>query len=173
MLRRVFIQVGMIAGLGFGAAVQADNLGAQQTSLVKDVVLSVYVAEDGQERNLANLTLDDLKAMPQTSFMTETVWTDGKQEFAGVSLADLAKQLGFSSGMFEAWAINDYLAEIPLSDAQPDGPIIAYLRNGAPMSVRDKGPLWVIYPYDSDIAYQREEIYVRSVWQLNRLIHYP
>jgi hypothetical protein len=36
------------------------------------------------------------------------------------------------------------------------------------MSVRDKGPLWVIYPYDSD-DYRSEVIYSRSIWQLDRL----
>jgi hypothetical protein len=37
------------------------------------------------------------------------------------------------------------------------------------MSLREKGPLWVIYPYDSDPAYRTEETYSRSIWQLNRL----
>lgn len=37
------------------------------------------------------------------------------------------------------------------------------------MSVRDKGPLWVIYPYDSDPALQSEVTYARSIWQLVRI----
>jgi hypothetical protein len=41
--------------------------------------------------------------------------------------------------------------------------------DGNAMSVRDKGPLWVIYPYDSDAAYRTEVIYSRSIWQLDRL----
>jgi hypothetical protein len=34
------------------------------------------------------------------------------------------------------------------------------------MSVRDKGPLWVIYPYDAVPEYKSERIYARSIWQL-------
>jgi len=37
------------------------------------------------------------------------------------------------------------------------------------MSVREKGPLWVIYPYDSDAKFRTEVIYSRSIWQLDRL----
>jgi hypothetical protein len=38
-----------------------------------------------------------------------------------------------------------------------------------PMSVRDKGPLWVVYPFDDVPAYQSETIYSRSIWQLDRI----
>jgi hypothetical protein len=37
------------------------------------------------------------------------------------------------------------------------------------MSVRDKGPLWLIYPYDSKAEYQSETIYSRSIWQLVKI----
>jgi hypothetical protein len=38
-----------------------------------------------------------------------------------------------------------------------------------PMSVREKGPLWVIYPFDDVPEYQNETIYSRSIWQLDRI----
>ena len=40
---------------------------------------------------------------------------------------------------------------------------------GAPMSVRDKGPLWIVYPYDQNTDYQSEVVFSRSIWQLNRI----
>ena len=43
------------------------------------------------------------------------------------------------------------------------------LRNGGRMSVRDKGPLWIVYPFDSSEEYQAELIYSRSIWQLVRI----
>ena len=77
--------------------------------------------------------------------------------------------LDVSEGMIEATAINDYAVEIPMEDAVSDGPIIAYANNDKEMSRRGKGPLWIVYPYDSDVKYQTETIYSRSIWQLNRL----
>ena len=47
--------------------------------------------------------------------------------------------------------------------------LLAFERNGKPMSVREKGPLWIVYPYDSDAKFQSEVYYSRSIWQLDRL----
>ena len=68
-----------------------------------------------------------------------------------------------------AVAINDYSVDIPVSDAEEGGPIIAYAMDGQPMSRRDKGPLWVIYPYSSSSKFRSEVIYSRSIWQLDRI----
>jgi hypothetical protein len=81
----------------------------------------------------------------------------------------LALEMGVNDGRLLATAINDYTVEIPLSDAVEGGPIIAYLMDGEEMSIRDKGPLWVIYPYDSDADFRSEVVYSRSIWQLDRL----
>jgi hypothetical protein len=37
------------------------------------------------------------------------------------------------------------------------------------MSLRDKGPLWIIYPYDSKSDFRTEVVYSRSIWQRDRL----
>lgn len=110
-----------------------------------------------------------LQAMPSVTIQTNTIWTSGEQSFTGVPLFDLLQGLGVDHGTLRAYAINDYGIEIPVSDAVPDGPILAYLNNGKPMSVREKGPLWIIYPYDTNPDYQSETIYSRSIWQLNRI----
>lgn len=112
---------------------------------------------------------DTLMALPATTIETSTIWTDGVHQFTGVSLSDLADVLGTPEGRLLATAINDYTVEIPMTDAVEGGPIVAYLMDGAQMSVRDKGPLWIIYPYDSESDYRSEVIYSRSIWQLDRL----
>jgi len=71
--------------------------------------------------------------------------------------------------MMFASAINDYTIEFPVEDALLEGPMIAYLLDGAPMSVRDKGPLWIVYPYDLNPDFQNEDAYARSIWQLDRI----
>tara|TARA_R110002124_G_scaffold154005_7_gene321030 strand:+ start:761 stop:1237 length:477 start_codon:yes stop_codon:yes gene_type:complete len=130
----------------------------------QDVLLDVKVGETHHE-----FSLEELQALPTTSFETTTIWTEGSQTFEGVSLAALLDHLEVTEGMIEATAINDYSVAIPMSDATDDGPIIAYLNNDAPMSRRGKGPLWIVYPYDSNLKYQTETVYSRSIWQLDRL----
>ena len=100
---------------------------------------------------------------------TSTIWTEGVNTFEGVPLKSLVDLAGAESGQLLASAINDYTIEIPVSDAVEGGPIVAFLFNGDRMSVRDKGPLWIIYPYDHSADYRSEVTYSRSIWQLDRI----
>lgn len=117
--------------------------------------------------------LEALKALESASFTTSTIWTDGPHEYTGVPLLDLLDNAGISEGSVQATAINDYGVEIPLAEITEDYPIVAYHQDGEPMSVRDKGPLWIIYPFDSDARLRAEVIYSRSIWQLNRIAPAP
>jgi hypothetical protein len=123
-------------------------------------------ANVGQE---AHFDLALLEQLGPVTIQTTTIWTEGVQTFTGVPLAAVLAAVEAQGSMIDAWAVNDYWAEIPVAEAQEDGPIIAFAQNGVRMTTRDKGPLWIIYPYDADDAYQSEEIYARSVWQLLRL----
>ena len=113
--------------------------------------------------------MEALEALGAVTITTETIWTEGAQTFTGVPLAVFTADLALEDGVLLASAINDYTVKIPVSDAVEGGPIIAYLNNSEQMSVRDKGPLWIVYPYDSNPDYQAEQIYSRSIWQLDRI----
>ena len=130
-----------------------------------DTVLLTVTGPDG----MREYTRADFEALGLESFSTTTIWSEGAEEFTGVSLSILLDSLDVQSGALSAKAINDYAVEIPVSDAVEGGPIIAFLRNGEEMSVRDKGPLWLIYPFDDNPDYQSEVIYSRSIWQLDRI----
>ncbi len=137
------------------------------------VVLTVKGMTNTNTPIRATYTLAALQAMPKSSISTTTSWTDGLQLFEGVSLKTLLEAHGVTTGTIVATAINEYSTEIPVSDAVIDGPIIAYSLNGAPMTVREKGPLWIVYPYDQHPNYQTEVVYARSIWQLDRIIIAP
>lgn len=113
--------------------------------------------------------LPRLKALGETGFSTSTVWTDGMHEFKGISLKAMVDYLHVSSGTLQAAALNDYVVDIPVTDAVPEGPIMAFEMDGTALSVRDRGPLWVVYPYDHNGNYRSEVIYTRSIWQLTRI----
>ena len=164
--RTAFAAFATAAALAFGGAVAAQDLPAPNGE-----VLLTVTGKIGQTNAdaAAQYDMDMLQAMDSRSFTTETIWTDGAQTFEGVGLDTLLESLGVSEGTLTATAINDYAVEIPISDAVADGPIIAYARNGEGMSVRDKGPLWIVYPYDDNSDYQSEQVYARSIWQLDRL----
>lgn len=89
--------------------------------------------------------------------------------FTGVPVALLLEELGSSGNTLRASAINDYTIEIPVESLEDTYPILAYEMNGSPMHRRDKGPLWVIYPFDSDEKYRTSQVFSRSIWQLDRI----
>ena len=66
-------------------------------------------------------------------------------------------------------ALNDYVVTVPVAELEEDYPIVATRMDGKTMSVRDKGPYWVVFPYDLDSKYRTETVFSRSIWQLNRL----
>ena len=115
------------------------------------------------------LSREALEAMPRTTFTTSTIWTEGEREFSGVALVDLVEAVGANGSTMKATALNNYAVDVPMADAVKGGPIIAYELDGKRMSVREKGPLWLVYPYDSNATYRTETIYSRSIWQLDRL----
>lgn len=144
----------------------AKDLPAPTGEIVLTVTGDIAAVNQGES---AVFDVEMLRALGEVSFATSTPWTDGVQEFTGVPLQALTEALGVTGGSIKAAAINDYAIDIPVSDAVEGGPILAYLQNGEPMSVRDKGPLWVVYPYDLNEAYQAEVIFSRSIWQVVRL----
>jgi hypothetical protein len=152
-------------------AVTAAPLWANDATVPEgDVILTVTgLTGAANGDGSAQFDLQMLEALDGTTIETSTIWTEGTQSFQGVSLAVLVERLGVEGETLRATAINDYAVEIPLSDAIENGPIVAYRMDGKTMSVRDKGPLWVIYPYDSNADYRSEVIYSRSIWQLDRI----
>ena len=135
-----------------------------------DVILTVSGAiATTNVDDTAQFDLEMLQALDGTTIATTTIWTEGMQEFQGVALNVLTQHLGIEGGTLRATAMNDYTVEIPVSDAIEGGPMLAYLLDGKTMSVRDKGPIWVIYPFDSNLEYRTEVVYSRSIWQLDRI----
>ncbi len=59
---------------------------------------------------------------------------------------------------------------MPIAHYSERTALIAYARNGQPMTLRDKGPLWIVYPFDTDPMYRSEVIYANSIWQLEQIV---
>jgi hypothetical protein len=167
MFNRIFRAAAALAlSISFASMALANTVAAPSGAPILTITGEIGVTNVGD-----SLVLDRemLAAIDTTTFETSTIWTEGVQVFEGVSLSALVDYLNVEGGTISATAINDYTVEIPVSDAVEDGPIIAFLVDGQTMSVRDKGPLWVVYPYDSNAGYRSEVTYARSIWQLDRL----
>ena len=110
-----------------------------------------------------------LEALPQHSFVTRTPWFDKPVKFTGPLLADVLAAVKASGSTVGAVAINDYRISIPVADVRKYEVIVARLIDGQPMPVREKGPLFVVYPFDSAAELRTSTFYERSIWQLKAL----
>jgi hypothetical protein len=117
----------------------------------------------------ADFDLDMLAALPQHVIRTHTPWHKGLQTFTGPLLRDVLAQAGASGQHLLAVALNDYRVELPMDDVKTFEVVLARLHNGEPMRVRDLGPLFIVYPFDSDERLRSDPYYRRSAWQLRSL----
>lgn len=129
-------------------------------------VLTVTGLVDGGSREL---TLEDLRAMGATELTTSTPWTDQAQTYTGVSGDRFVDALEADGAEVVAKAVNDYHVVIPLEVLDSDEVLVAYAADGEPMSVRDKGPIWILFPFDADSRFLSDTYRTYSIWNLSHL----
>jgi hypothetical protein len=109
-----------------------------------------------------------LLALGTASLTTGYVVLDRPQLFEGVPLQAVLERVEAKGTKMTAVALNDYEIVIPFEDLKFD-PLIAMKADGQPLKIRDKGPLWIVYPRDDYKVLQDIRYDSRWVWQLNRL----
>ena len=165
MSKRSFLALVAAAVLGLPGAAWA------QTAAPKGrVVLTVSGAiSKTNAGNTFQLDMAMIDALPQHSFTTRTPWYDRPVAFRGPRLSDLLALVGARGTVLHATAINDYKIAIPFKDAAEHPVIMASRIDGKPIPVREKGPLFVVYPFDSSAALRSSVYYERSIWQLKSI----
>lgn len=123
---------------------------------------------DGQAAR--SITAEDLAKIGETEINT-TIFVMGTEthKVRGVLMRDLAKFVGANSETVKLTALDGYALDIPMSDFATYDAVVATEIDGKPLSVRDKGPAWLIYPA-SDHAELKDTVYEsRMVWQIKSI----
>jgi len=110
-----------------------------------------------------------LEALGPRTLRTSTAWTDSVAEFEGVPLAAVIAAVGGTGEELVASAINDYKAQIPMDDVRRYQMLLALRMNGRDLTLRDKGPIWIVYPRDDHPELRTNAYNVRWVWALSAL----
>lgn len=110
-----------------------------------------------------------LEALGVSRLQTMTRWTQGEVVFEGVTAHKLIEAVQATGAIAHARAINDYRVDIPLSDFEDYPVLLALRKDGEDMRIRDKGPIWIVYPWDTYPELDTQEIKRRSVWQLSEI----
>ncbi|GAU85534.1 hypothetical protein BIWAKO_05482 [Bosea sp. BIWAKO-01] len=163
------ITLGAISSIGLlmAGTVSAQTLAAPTDKVILTISGKISVTNSG---DTAQFDRAALEAMGLMTIETNTPWYSGPQKFEGISLDKLMKSVGAKGDTVQAIALNDYTTEIPLEDFAKYNVILALKRNAEYMPIRDKGPLFIVYPYDSNPELRSQKFYSRSAWQVSKLI---
>lgn len=169
--RRSIVQAGgaalTAAGLGIAMPAAAAPLAKPQGK----VVLSISgLIENTNNGDKAEFDMPMIEAIGLQSFTTKTPWYKDPVTFSGVPMSKLLEAVGAKGTSITVTALNDYATDVPIEDFKVHTVILATKRDGNYMPVRDKGPLFIVYNYDSNPELQHQRFYSRSVWQVARMV---
>lgn len=105
-----------------------------------------------------------------TTRLPEGLGLAGENQWTGVPLSHLARLMGAGpSAELHLVALNNYAISVPMSDLLRYDPVLASRRNGERISVREKGSLILIYPFDEHRELDKQEYINRTIWQVNEI----
>lgn len=122
--------------------------------------------------NEAHLDLALLQSLPTAEFTTTTPWSgDDLLTFRGVRIDALLEAVGADPmATFTANALDKYSAVFGGVDVVRYPVIIAYEENGSSISVRQLGPLRIMFPFDDYPELLNTGNHTMSVWQLIEMV---
>jgi hypothetical protein len=167
--------VGMIYRSGILLVLSILMASVGQSAMAADATEKVILTvsgnvgkpNDGEKRTF---TMQQLEQLPQVTFTTSTPWYPKPVTMTGPLLRTVLEAAGAKGNKLTAVALDNYKVEIPFEDAAAQQVIVARLMDGKPMAIRNRGPLFIIYPFDSSKELQTEKYYFRSAWQLSQLL---
>ncbi len=164
MRRRFIGTVAFLATVLLAHVFLAGVLAAQNTQ----TVLTVAPMDAGGPAR--TFTMTQLLALPQAEIRTANEFIDGTRVFRGPTILDVLRASGGANARsVRMIALNDYEIQVDTSEFRKYDPILALTMDGEALSVRDKGPIWMIYPM-SDFPELRDPVYnSRLIWQLTRI----
>lgn len=168
MLHRMMpLGFALMLPIAASAALAEKQLGAEP---VGPVILTVSGNIEGVGSGpVVRLDRAMLESLGVTRLKTSTAWTTGEPEFEGVLARDLLKAVGAEGALVVATALNDYVASIPLRELYDYPVLLALKMNGEYLQVRDKGPIWIVYPRDQFGELNNSMVDKKWVWQLSEL----
>ncbi|WP_116475633.1 molybdopterin-binding protein [Zobellella maritima] len=145
----------------------------QAQEAMEPVVLSISgpIIEHGQHLDRVDYTLRQLQAFPQDNITTSHVWTRQPHTYTGPALQQLLAPLFAHTTIktLTLGGLNGYSIAVDWSKVVPYDPILAWQDNGQAMSRRNKGPLWLMLPFDQVPVLQQAEFTHLMVWQLRHI----
>lgn len=120
-------------------------------------------------REVHEFELAELESLGMKSFITKIPSLPGEHFVSGPLVRDLMSKVDLAGSKAIAVALDNYSVEIPLSDFYSYDVILASKIDGQSLSVRERGPIWIIYPLHQNPELDDPLFDAKSIWQLNTM----
>jgi len=133
--------------------------GPERVSLPPTISDRVALTVTRADQSKRDFTVAQIESLGVYRLTTKTFWPKDDGTYEGVLLADFLKEAGLEKlPKIQVTALDGYSVSIPREDWTRWPVLLATRRDGAPLSVRNKGPLRLIFPMALD-----RELSVRSM----------
>ncbi len=157
---------GLLGGL---LVVQAGRAFALEAPSGTPVLSITGAISQRNTADAADFDMAMLERLPQHSLTTLVPWYSRPRTFTGVRLRELLALVGARGDTLRAIALNDYRVDIPVEEVRRLDVIVAHRLDDQPMTVREKGPLVIMYPFDTVRELRNPVHFGRAAWQLRRI----
>ncbi|WP_051560176.1 hypothetical protein [Marinobacterium jannaschii] len=161
---RSWSSLALLASLYCHASI-ADTAGHPQGH----IILSLTGAVQQSNRTDGGLHFDFemLEQFPQHSFVTNTPYTKHPHEYRGPRLLTVLEHAGIANKQLTATALNKY--SVTLSGSELKQAILAIRQDGKKMRIRNKGPIWLMFPLDTVPGLDKPDVHQQMIWQLRSI----
>lgn len=166
---RIPVSIGLLA---IGILCVAGPASAEADLSAPDGDVMLTIAGNIEKTNAAGearFDLEMLHALGYRTLRTSTPWTDGTHEFGGVLMQDLLEAVGAQGKTVVAETLNNKGYRIDISDFLKYPVLLATSVDGERLRIRDKGPLWIVYPRDQFTELWQQPAERKTIWHITRL----
>jgi hypothetical protein len=161
--RRALLGAAASLALARAAPARAEGLAKPGGKPVLTISGKIGQTNDGAVATFDRPLLESLGTM---SFSTATPWYDHPMTFEGVTMDRIMRAVGANGETIKAVALDDYATVLPVADFTQYGTLLALKIDGKYLSVSEKGPCFIVYPFDKFPELRIAKYYNRSVWQV-------
>jgi len=118
----------------------------------------------------ARFDLRALEALGLETLETRTPWTGNEpRRFEGIPLAKLLGAVGAEGARLRAVALNDYAITAEIAELTAAGGFLATRQDGQALRIRERGPIWLLFPWSARPELDTTVLRERSIWQIRRI----
>jgi hypothetical protein len=156
--------------LRLGLAAAALALCIATPALAGQPIYSVTGSIATEQGAVRAIAAEDFEKIGITEIKTRVLTLgDGEHSVKGVLARDLLDYVGAKGENMKITALDGYQIDVPVADIESYDVVIATEIDGKVLSVRDKGPAWLIYPVSGHKELDDTVYESRSVWQIKSI----